>query len=198
MSFRIRFGEGLAPLDSNRSIVRILTLAGIWLVANQSSAMVIEYDLDSLGGDVYQYTYNVINDDVAAGVEEFSILFDLGLYSNLLVTASPSGWDSVVFQPDPLLPDDGIFDSLNLNGMLAQGESIDGFSVSFSWLGQDLPASQLFDIVDPSTFETLVSGTTKVRQAGGGDPTPVPEPPLILLFLMGLLGIAVSHRRALF
>jgi len=198
MLIRIRFGEGFTPLGFSRSIARFLAVVSIWLVANQSTAVVIEYDLDALGGSTYQYTYNVINDDMAAGVDEFSIFFDLNLYSDLLVTASPSDWDSVVFQPDPLLPDDGLFDSLSLSGTLVQGESIDGFSVSFTWLGQDLPVSQLFNIVDPNTFEILVSGTTTVHQDGGGNPTPVPEPPLVLLFLMGLLGIAVSHRRAPF
>jgi len=157
--------------------------------SNYASAVTVQYALDHIGGNQFQYNYTVINSDFAHGIEEISIYFELGLYENLAVSSSPLGWDSIVFQPDPLLPDDGIFDSISLAGQpdaIALGESLYGFSVSFDWLGGEaMPGSQLFEVLDPYSYETLASGST----------SPVPLPGSLALLCSGVLAVASVAQR---
>jgi len=129
----------------------------------------------------------VTNDDLAAGVGLFDVFFEYLLYKNLSVISSPSDWDSVIFPPDESLGD-GAFDSLALVSVLALGETLSGFSVSFDWLGAGTPGSQFFEVVDPFTFDFLADGSTTLAEA-------VPAPVGPGLLLIGLVGCWVSKKR---
>jgi hypothetical protein len=122
-------------------------------------AAVITYEVTSLGGNDWRYDYTVENDG-SASIEQFTVYFDFGLFSNLAVAASPMDWDSIVVDPDVNIPADGFFDSVALVSGLAPGASLSGFSVTFTFLGSGAPGSQPFDIVDPANFEVLSSGRT--------------------------------------
>jgi hypothetical protein len=98
------------------------------------------------------------------------------LYENLAPTSTPAGWDPVTIDPDPSLPDDGMYDALALVSGVAPNDTLSGFSVQFDFLRPGTPGSQLFDIVDPNTFSILESGMT----------SPVPLPPVLWLFVSGL------------
>ena len=76
------------------------------LLSTTAAATTISYSLTSLGGSSFQYDYTLSNDTLGFEVDQFSIYFDLGLYENLVVTASPADWDSIVLQPDAGLPDE--------------------------------------------------------------------------------------------
>lgn len=169
----------------SKSLTLTLLLATA-LGSSNAQSIVIDYELIALGSNSYQYNYIVTNDDFAPGIEEFSIFFDLGLYDNLIVTNTPSGWDSIVLQPDPALPDDGLFDSLALGPPITLGMTVSGFSVAFDWLGTESPENQYFDIVDPSTFDVLYSGATNLNSVS------VPEPSSLLLFIVGLISIFIK------
>ena len=107
---------------------------------SSARAAVITYDVAPVSGNSWMYSYEVTNDGPNP-IEEFSIFFDLDLYSNLSVASTAGGWDSIVLQPDLNLPDDGIFDALaDLGSALAPGLSVGGFSVRFDFLGKALPA----------------------------------------------------------
>jgi len=154
----------------------------------------ISYDVSSLGGTGWEYTYTVANDTLGADIEEFTIWFDLALYGNLVATATPADWDPLVIQPDPGLPDDGFYDALALVAGIAPGDSLGGFSVSFDYLGRGTPGAQLFEVIDPATFDLLDDGTT-VRAAAGPGPSPaIPEPATGLLLGMGLAGLLVGRQ----
>ncbi|MBN1766410.1 MAG: hypothetical protein JW860_14225, partial [Sedimentisphaerales bacterium] len=43
----------------------------------------ISYLVENLGGDTWEYTYDISNISLTAGIEEFTIWFDYGLYENL-------------------------------------------------------------------------------------------------------------------
>ena len=55
------------------------------------------------------------------------------------------------------------------------GQSVEGFTVSFDWLGTGLPGSQPFEIINPLDSQTIDSGNT------------VPEPATLLLFALGTI-----------
>jgi len=145
----------------------------------------IRYDLTDLGPGRWEYTYEVSNINLAVPIEEFTIWFDYGLYQNLLITTPdpPAGnWDEIVWQPEPLLWDDGGYDAIARNHSIGVGENVHGFSVSFDWVGQGEPGPQHYEIVNPVTYNTIVSGYT------------VPEPLTVLLLGMGALIVHVRLK----
>lgn len=164
-----------------KSTVSILTAIGL-LMCTSATATIIEYTLAPQGGDLYQYEYTVFNDSLAAPIEEFAIYFDLNLYENLVAGPTPLDWDPLILQPDPGLPDDGLYDVLALVLGIGPDSSLGGFVVQFDWLGPGTPASQAFDIVDPFTFEVIDSGITSLRET-----VQVSEPATLWLALAGLL-----------
>ena len=172
--------------DINLKHLTFVSLLLAILFSTSASATTVSYSLVNLGGSSYQYNYTLLNDTLGFDVDQFSIYYDLGLYENLAVTSSPVGWDSIVFQPDAGLPDDGIFDTLALGSPLSAGDSLGGFSVSFDWLGSGSgPGEQYFELFD-FNFDLIDSGTT-VSQ--------VPAPAAIWLFGSALLGLAGIKRK---
>lgn len=157
--------------------------------SHASMATLITYAVQNVGGNTWQYNYQVENNTLNVAIEEFSIYFDVGLYQNLTLATAPSGWDPLLIQPDPLLPDAGFYDALALISGIAPLDSLSGFGVQFDFLGVGTPGPQTFEILDPLTFLVLDSGLTQV--AGNGT---VAEPLTGWLLLAGLLGIAWFNR----
>jgi hypothetical protein len=139
----------------------------------------ISFDTVNIGGDQWQYLYTVSNISLPVPIEEFSIYFDYGLYSNLSIAGSLTGWDPIIWQPEPVLGDTGGYDALTLSGNpgIGVGQSVSGFSVNFTWLGQDSPGSQYYEIIDPLTFTTIDSSNT----------VPIPEPGMMVLLCSSLI-----------
>ena len=144
-------------------------------------------------GEYRQYDYTVTNDTLSIDIEEFSIYFDSAAYTNLAtVTDLPAGWDSLVIQPELSLPtpDDGFYDSLALISGIAPGDVLGGFSVMFDFIGSGMPGAQSWEILNPFTFATLDQGVTVSNAV-----TPVPEPDMRWLLLVGLLAGYVANVR---
>jgi hypothetical protein len=136
-----------------------LTGLALWLAAPAHAATVF-YEATPLGGTAWRYDYAVANDGLGEALREFTVYFALGEYANLAVAGTPADWDALVAQPDADLPDDGFYDALALGAGIAPDGGLDGFSVTFDWLGAGAPGAQPFEVVDPETYATLVSGTT--------------------------------------
>ncbi|PVV07633.1 MAG: hypothetical protein B6D77_13350 [gamma proteobacterium symbiont of Ctena orbiculata] len=165
----------------------------LWLLTNIASANPIYYELTDIGGGSYEYQYTVDNQTLSP-IEEFTIWFDLGLYDNLLISASPSlDWDGLAIQPDPLLPDDGFADWLTFGAAINPGEMLGGFRVEFDWLGSGTPGAQFFEIIDPENFTASSSGLTQITQTATS--TSVPEPGTWALMGVGLLLLGVRRFR---
>jgi hypothetical protein len=165
-----------------------LAASALSLAAFAAQAVSISYDATSLGDHRWEYSYTVNNDDLAAGIEQFTIYFPVDRYANLEILGSPPDWDSLVIQPEPELPDDGYFDSLALAAPIGLGTSLGGFVVRFEALGSTSPARQRFEIVDPDTFAVIAAGrpTPTVRT--------VPDPGSFALLLAGLLLVPMFVR----
>jgi hypothetical protein len=158
-----------------------LLLAGLACVSTAQAALV-EYSLTALGGDVWRYDYSLSNIGPAVNFDEFTVYFDVPGVTGITALATPSGWSSLVVQPDPLLPDAGYFDVLNLSGPVPAGSVISGFSVSFSYLAGLTPGAQRFDLVLSEPFQTVASGVTSAAPSA----VPLPIPAALLLFGLGV------------
>lgn len=157
-----------------------------------AQAAVISYETTDLGGGRWRYDYTVANDTPAFAIDEFTIFFAVGQYRNLALEAGPSGWDILVIQPDPALPDAGFYDGLALNLPLAFGAEQDGFAVSFDWLGQGTPGPQSWTVLDPETFVTLQAGVTVPAIV---DPLPISEPGALAALASGIAALGFARRR---
>jgi hypothetical protein len=171
-------------------LVAALALGCGMLMSAASAA--ITYRLTPLGGNAYAYSYTIGN-DTGMPVDELTLYFDRLLYANLHLDAAPAGWDPLLLQPDLALPADGFLDLLTLGPPLPHGGSLDGLSVSFSYLGQGQPGAQPFDVVDPETFAVLFAGRTVGMQAPHDIPAPAPLP--LLMLGLGVLAAGPARRR---
>jgi hypothetical protein len=152
-------------------------------------AAFITYDVSQESGDSWVYSYEVTNDG-SAPIEEFTIWFDLDLYSNLSLVSTATSWDPLIIERDLALPHDGFFDALaDIGSALAPGLSLGGFSVRFDFLGAGRPGSQAFDILSVDPFGVIESGFTRPRVVA------VSEPTILVLWMLGALVVAVLAVR---
>jgi len=163
------------------SALALSLMLSAWSMSSQ--AVIIQFTTTFLGGNQYRYDYTVTNDVTGSpNIDEFTIYFDHTMYENLSSPVGPVDWDAIVEQYDPAIPADGYYDALALGLPIGVSETLGGFSVIFDWLGSGTPGSQAFDIVDPVSFETLLSGVTTSAL-----PVTVPEPSSLSMLLAGLL-----------
>lgn len=186
--FDFRYSVKLLEDDLMKNFLAIFVLAvTLLLLPGPVQASRIQYEVTNVAGNTWEYTYTITNDSLLADIEEFAISFALGSYENLVVGSTLGGWDPLVIQPDPNLPDDGFYDVLALISGIAPGGTLGGFSVQFDYLGTGTPGSQPFRILDPNTFNVLDSGFTVSVAA--------PEPSVLGLFAVGLIGLAAVRGR---
>ena len=169
------------------SLVLALGLALATVASAEATS--VTFTTASLGGNHYEYTYEVSNNSLAVAIEELTIFFNYGTYENLVVTSPLADFDEIVAQPALVLgvPTAGFYDALTLTTGIAPGGQAGGFSVSFDFLGVGLPGAQRFEIIDPDTFDTIASGQT--APANGVPGGPVPEPSTLLLIGTGAAGL---------
>ena len=142
------------------------------------------YKVDNLGAGRWQYQYKVTNNNLSDPIKEVTIWFGYGSYANLSVNTPnpPAGsWSELVVQPEPVIKDDGFYDTLTLGSGISAGQSAGLFSVTFDWRGTGTPGAQFYEVVNPVTYQTIASGYT------------APEPGSVLLLGFG----AVWTRRIL-
>jgi hypothetical protein len=149
----------------------------------------ISYTLSNLGSGNWAYSYTITNTAEASGLYVFDIYFPSVSstaafnYSNITATANPdsTNWSTTVFPPSaPNLG--GIYDAFALNTPIALGQSLGGFTVSFTYSGTAPLGAQGFEIYNPS-YQLLQSATTTPSL------TPIPEPSTLMLFVSGMFGL---------
>jgi hypothetical protein len=168
----------------------------IFCASAATAAPIITYTATNVNGSTWTYQYTLTNMAPTGVVSEFTTWFDRNKYSNLSVVATPATWDSIAIQPDFGIPADGFFDSLSLGAGLGVNASLTGFSVRFNYLESGTPGAQPFEIINPSTFLTLYSGTTSLAASGGsGTGTSVDAPATFALLSVLLVALARTRRR---
>ncbi|MRW94541.1 hypothetical protein GJ699_31690 [Duganella sp. FT80W] len=150
-------------------------------------AALIQYVIVDAHNALFTVSYTLTAEPGDLPIKEFSIAFDVGRYENLQLVATPSGWDSLVLQPDAALGADGIYDSLALGQVVDPATSLSGFTMRFTYLGADVPSGQRFDIIDPLNFAVVTSGTTSAIAA-------LPEPEGWQLLVAGFAGLLLASR----
>ena len=174
-------------------------IAGIAIItfAAPAHAAVIQFQARDLtdvvsGEDLWAYDYFVSGQTFLEN-QGFSIFFNPAQYASLAVTAMPSAdWDVIALQPEPALPDDGLYDAL----ALVSGASLaNPFTVTFRWLGgADLaPGAQTFTVNQfdsAGALSVLETGRTVALE----NPATVPEPSTLALIALGAIGFAARRR----
>jgi len=167
----------------------------LFLNFSVASATVITANLINTGGSSWQAEYTVENDTLGSSIEEFTVWFDVGLYDNISIVSTPTGWNPLVVQPDASIPDAGFYDATVSGTGISSGSDLEGFTVEFDWLGGSASMSQFYEIIDPDTFDTLDDGyTDTVIETTSSGATSIPEPSSIALFILGFAGFAFSRK----
>jgi hypothetical protein len=139
-----------------------------------------------LAGSQWLVDFVVTGDGAPPVIDDFTIYFPETSFAGLVLNSRPSGWDSLIVQPDVGLHSAGFLDSLALGSGIGTGASLGGFEVEFSFLGQGTPPTLHFDIND-ANFQPLFSGVTTLAA--------IPEPEIAWLMLLGLGAIAGARMR---
>lgn len=152
------------------------------LTSNLLASNQISYSLEDLGLGRWKAVYEVHNISLINPIQEFTLWFDYGLYSNLSIeTPSPlnTAWNENIYEPyrlPPLSPFNGYYDALAFDSGIFSGQLTAGFTITFDWLGTGLPSAQRYEVINPGTFETVAEGQT----------VHIPEPACMLLVLTGV------------
>lgn len=170
------------------ALVTVLSM----LVAAGGRAATIEYSTTSLGGSNYRIEYTITNDQ-AAPLALIDILFDPAKYDESSISiATPAllatSWDEVILASSPAQP--FAYDIFSLSSGIASGASESGFAVEVLWLGSGAPASQMFEVYDPNTFDLVSSGVSVAATV-----VPLPLPFLLLAVPSALLARMTRQRR---
>ena len=153
-------------------------------VAGHAQAALITSHFEKVGGNNWRVDLSINNNDLAQGINEFTLYFSESQYSNLAVISNPAAWDSIVAQPDTALAAPGFFDTYNAQA-LALGETQSGFTLAFSFSGQQIPSSLPFDLIDDN-FQVIASGTTAAAR--------LDEPAAFMLLLMGMVLLVILRK----
>ncbi len=140
----------------------------------------VVYSVENLSDVQWRYHYEISNNGLDAGIRQFTVWFDHAKYASIQIasdSALEASWDQLVWQPNETLKSSGGFDALAISTPIEVGETITGFSVSFTWNGQDIPGRQFFEIVNPDNpSEVLDNGFTVL----------IPEPTSLAIILVGI------------
>ncbi len=168
-------------------LVAAFVAAPLGVAATTIAQTVVDLpDAQGPGGDLWEISFAVSGFSFAAN-EGFSVGFDPAEYSFLLAPGAPSAdWDVLLLQPDPLLPDFGVYDAL----ALVPGASLSGaFTLRVIFTGAGAPGALPFTVnrfdATGALLATLEQGTT----------TAAPEPSAAALLALCALGAGFAARR---
>jgi len=160
-------------------------VASVVLLGGAAQAVTIKYQANDLsdlvaGQDRWSYAYQLSGS--FGFFEGVNLLYPAANYADLDLTVppDPGDWSSLLTQPDPVFPADGL---LGISAMALLSPIDVPFTLEFTWLGSGSPGEQSFEVLDDSFNVVAVGRTTLPAQTG------LPEPGSLLLIgvALGLL-----------
>jgi hypothetical protein len=158
---------------------------GNWVEYQQGDAFPV------VGGNLWKYEYEIHNAGLQPYVSWMTIFFDddnvdHADYAPVPGAATPANWGVTIVEPTIPIPG---FDNpwqaryviSDLAGIINAGETLGGFSLTFTWNEDYLPGAQNYQIGD---------GISEV-----GETLVVPEPATLILLGSGLAGLVIFGRR---
>ena len=170
-----------------------LLVCGVLVLPQTSNAISLVYEATNLmdttvGEDLWEYKYT-LSDLAVIQYTGFTIFFDPVLYGDIEdfppASAPNADWDVLTFDPDPFLPDDGVYDALAL---IDAASLLDPFIVEFVWLGAGTPGAQPFELYE---YNPLTDSATSLSSAVT---SPIPEPSTWVLLTSGIFGLVGVNR----
>lgn len=163
-----------------RRIFRVSAML-LGLTATASHATRIDYTVFSKGNSLWEYEYELTQDDAALSFDGLSIYFDA---QRALVTAfyTPLGWQGMFVLPEPTIPADGFLDLVHTDGPVPPG--IHRFTAVVRY-EQGTPGAQAYDLYLSAPFFFVSTGFTQT----------VPEPGTWMLLLSGLVALRTRRPR---
>ena len=164
-------------------------------MAQAASAVTIEYELNNIGGERWQYDFTIYNDTVY-DFAAFDIGFGLDV-ANLKLLNTGYGWGRYSLVTEPTDYYNGVLmagadDSAS---WILPGASLGVFSVALDWLGNQGPDLSFFAYDFDFGWERLQNVDYVFFEAGGPVvPDPIPEPGTLALLGTGLAGLAAYYR----
>lgn len=170
----------------------VLSAAAVAAMASAHAAL-LTTQAQSLGGTQWQLDFSIANDGTPASFEGVTLYFDRALFANLSDAVAPAGWDPLLFQPDTVLGSDGAYDVLaDAAHVLSAGQTVQGFSLRFDFLGSVLPTAWSYDLyrLDATSGDIEILGSGRTVEAV----TAVPLPATLALALLGLALMPGARR----
>jgi len=163
-------------------------LLSLLVASTAGIAGTIGYEVTSLGGDLYRYSYTFNDFDLSEN-QEIDIRFDPIRFGTLSNPVAPPEFDVLVLQPNN--PPGAMGDFALL--ALIDDPPLDGlFTIDVRYLGTGLPGSQRFVINEYSPSGLFLRST----EAGSTVKTgAVPEPSTLLLFSSAAVALYGRARR---
>jgi hypothetical protein len=169
---------GLRVLRMPVRIALCLSLGAMSL----SSALLIQYQVSVLDGDLQRYNYSISGITLQTN-QELDIRFDPALYGSLSNGVAPEGFDLLLLQPNN---PPGTFGDYSALALVDDPPLSGEFRVDFTYIGGGTPGSQPFLINQYDEGQqfvaTIASGTTVAA---------VPEPTSFALFGVSLVTGAI-------
>lgn len=168
-----------------------LAFLGGLLGVSAFSGPVVEYEVQSRGGNAYSYTYFLTNISFQAN-QELDIRFDPNSYSNLSNAMAGSGLQTLLLQPNNPPGTWGDFSIYTFTPVLSPTGN---FSVDFIYTGAGQPGAQPFFMNFYNTSGDQLSSNSMGFTTPRGSASEVPEPGSFCLAAGGLLSVALIGRR---